>query len=107
MITFDDFIKILKAMKLDAWGISVGSEILKNVPCKIFYSLQNEELKNAEGETVKVTAKIYFEGLYNIGMKDRLTFTDDFGVLHENIEILDVKPIKDMSGEILYTRVVI
>lgn len=106
MITFDDFIRIMKAIKIDSWGVSVASDVLENVPCKIFYSLKDEELKNGEGMNVKVKAKIYFEGLYIIHFDDRVAFTDDFGVVHD-LEILDIKPIKDMSNQILYTRVTV
>jgi hypothetical protein len=106
VIEFVDTVRILKAKKLDSWGVSVVSDTPEEVPCKIFYSLKLEELKNAEGESVRVTAKIYFEGLYDINFNDRISFTDDFGVEHE-FEILDLKPIKDFSNEILYTRVVV
>ncbi len=105
MITFEDFVRIMKASKLDSWGISVVS-LPEDVECKIFYSLKHEELKNSEGEMVKVTAKIYFEGLYKISFEDRISFTDDFGNEY-NLEILEIKPIKDFSNEILYTKVVV
>jgi len=107
MIEFVDLVRVLKAVKLDSWGVSVNSDTPEDVPCKIFYSLKLEELKNAEGDTVRVFAKIYFEGLYNIGFEDKISFTDDFGVEHKNLEILDVKPIKDFNNEILYTKVVV
>lgn len=107
MITFDDVVRIMKAMKLDSWGISAVSEVPEEVECKIFYSLKHEELKDAEGNYIKVTGKIYFSGLYDISFEDKISYTDDFGVEHNNLEVLDIKPIKDFGNNILYTKVTV
>jgi|SRR5699024_1930718 len=106
MISFDDMVEILKAIKNDKWGISAVSDEPIHKECKIMYSLKNEELKNGMGEYVAVTAKVYFEGLYDINFSDRLSFIDDFGKKH-NMEILAIKPIKDFSNNVLYTRVTV
>lgn len=106
MITLDDMVGILEAVKKDSWGIDIVSNEPTKVECKIMYSLKNEELQNADGEYVHVTAKIYFDSLFNIGLSDRIVFTDDFGNKH-NLEVLSVKPIKDFSNKILYTKVIV
>lgn len=106
MIELTDVISVMKETKKDSWGISVTSTTPETVQCKIMYTLKTEELKGIDGKSVNVTAKVYFEGLYPIQFGDLLVFTDDFGKV-QKLHVLEVKPIKDFSGEVLFTRVVV
>lgn len=106
MIELIDSVDVMRETKKDSWGISVNSQTPETVKCRIMYSLKTEELKTSEGKSIGVTAKVYFNELFPISYGDKLNFTDDFGKTY-NLEVLEVKPIKDFSGEILFTKVVV
>jgi hypothetical protein len=106
LIELIDKIGILKEANKDSWGISVNSATPESVSCRVMYSLKSEPMKSANGDFINPTAKVYFEGLFDIGFGDKLVFTDDFGKEQKFI-IHEIKPIKDFSGVVLFTRVVI
>lgn len=106
LIELIDFISIYRELKKDTWGIPVLSEVPEIVNCRIMYSLGYIELTLGNGDKVGVAAKVYFEGIFQIGAGDELEFIDDFGNI-QRLKAIDVKPIKDFSGEVLYTRVTV
>lgn len=103
MINFTDFVNIHSAGGLDIYGIPVMGEVIKDVPCKIMYSLVQDDLEIVDGKSIKVKARVYFDGFYPLQFTDKLEFTDVFGYEHM-LDILDMKPIIDFSDVLLYTR---
>jgi hypothetical protein len=106
MIELIDNIKILKEANKDSWGISVSSSEPISMSCRVMYTLQSEPLKSVTGEFINPTAKVYFGGLVSIEFTDRLIFLDDFGE-ERTFTVHEVKPIKDFSGIVMFTRVVV
>lgn len=106
MIELIDTIQVLKETKKDSWGISVNPLPPESVSCRVMYSLKSEPLKSENGTFVNPVAKVYFAGLFNISFGDKLIYSDDFGKSRV-FEIHEIKPIKDFSGNVLFTRVVI
>lgn len=101
-----DTVGVLKETKKDSWGIVVAAEEPVSVKCRVMYSLKFDELRSVTGSSITPTAKIFFEGVFDIGFGDKIIFTDDYGN-ERAMDIHEIKPIKDFSGNVLFTRVVV
>ncbi|WP_275764075.1 hypothetical protein [Priestia megaterium] len=102
MIPLNDEVLVYKNEKKDSWGIVVTSTEPVKYKCMITYATDIEELKTAEGKQVVITASIILKGNAAIQLEDKVSFDD----LAE-VEVLKVQRIKDLSGKILFTKVVI
>lgn len=102
MIPTKDEITIVMAGTLDDWARPTGTteHIVK---CRIDYI--SKLVKDAHGNEVISKAVILIKGAVLVTVKDTIRWVDVFG---EHIEKpISVSPIKDLSGKVLFTKVVI
>lgn len=104
MIPLNDTIRVFKGEKMDSWGVVTPSTESVDLRCLVSYSTTLEELKTLDGETVVIKATITLKGKSDLSFGDKLVISDTDGVL---LKVLQVIPIKDLSGKQLFTKVVV
>lgn len=106
MIPLNDVVKVYKSETRDAWGIVTNEAIATELRCMVKYSTAIQELKNAKGETIVVTASIVFKGKVDIDFNSLVSIPDGIQP-NKKFDVGTIQPIKDIAGETLFTRVVI
>ena len=96
---------------VDEWGVAQYEKISTEYKCHISYNYKQEAISynhysNGIGNTIVYTAKIYFRGLVMIENEDKIEFTDMCGNIVEK-EILTVYPVRDFSGKVLATCLIV
>ena len=93
---------------VDEWGVAQYEKISTEYRCHISYNYKQEaiSINNTIGNTIVYTAKIYFRGLVMLENEDKIEFTDMCGNIVEK-EILTVYPVRDFSGKVLATCLVV
>jgi len=103
VIPLNDDVLVYKNEKKDSWGIVVTSTEPIEYKCMTTYATDIQELKNAEGEQIVITATIVLKGTAAIDVEDQVSI--DGGITQQ--EVLKVSPIKDLSAKTVFTKVVI
>lgn len=104
MIPMNDVVKVYKGGKKDSWGIVTPSTEPTELKGMVTYSTKLEELKDAEGKAVVVTASIVFKGKVDIAINDIVGI--DVGT-EKKLKVLQVQPVKDLASVQLFTKVVV
>lgn len=109
LIPLRDTMTIIKqntSNKLDDWGVPIYVRESVTYKCHIAYNYKLDAVAIGQGKTEVFTAKIYLKGKVVLKEEDKVSFTDMSDTLVEK-SILQVKPIRDFNGRILYTCVFI
>ncbi|GEK57120.1 hypothetical protein CHL76_02195 [Marinococcus halophilus] len=101
MIPFTHDVTLLREGKPDAWGESTDVET-EDLKGNIRSSTQ--VVKSLEGKEVVSVFNILFEGTVNIKHTDKIRFTEPNGEVREH-EPITVKYLRNLSGEVAYTKV--
>ena len=96
---------------VDEWGVAQYEKISTEYRCHISYNYKQEAISynhysNGIGNTIVYTAKIYFRGLVMLDNEDKIEFTDMCGNIVEK-EILTIYPVRDFSGKVLATCLIV
>ncbi|MBE7117262.1 hypothetical protein FT641_27200 [Bacillus paranthracis] len=83
---------------VDEWGIASDTPTETEYDVRVDYSSAVEML-TSDGKEVKTTAKLYFKGIPDID------YTDDIRFDRYERKPIRIQPLRDLSGEIFYTRV--
>lgn len=86
----------------DSWGIPTSGE---SITYKARVSNKNQKVTNANGDEVVSRGSILLHGMVPVTMEDRYTIRYD-GVDVETVRPVDYRYMKDLSGKVLYTKVV-
>ncbi len=105
MIPMNDEVLVYKDGKLDSWGIAIPSDEAISLKGNLTYFSTLQEMKNAEGELVKVSATLIVLPSADIVNGDLLSFPN--GIYPDKkVKVLDVFPITDLSGKLFLKKVV-
>ncbi len=88
--------------KVDDWGIPIYSETTAEYKCHIEYNYKLEAVNIGQGKTEVFTARIYLKSKVILKEEDVVRFLDINDVMVEK-KILQVKPMRDFGGRVLYT----
>lgn len=102
MIPMKDELTIVTSGVLDDWGRPTGS-LTRVIKGRIDY--RNEVVTSDNGEDVVSKAIILMKGMVVLTVNDLVQWIDDYGE-HEESPI-SVSPIKDPSGKVVLTKVVV
>lgn len=96
---------------VDEWGVAQYEKVSKEYKCHISYNYKQEAISYNDyssgiGNTIVYTAKIYIRGLVMIEHKDKIEFTDMCGNTVEK-DLITVYPVRDFSGKVLATCLVV
>lgn len=96
---------------VDEWGVAQYEKISTEYRCHISYNYKQEAISYNHyssniGNVIVYTAKIYFRGLVMLENEDKIEFTDMCGNTVEK-EIITVYPVRDFSGKVLATCLVV
>lgn len=103
MIPLKQTIYIVKAGQEDEWGIpQPGQEIA--VKGRIDFEVK--KVTNAEGAEVVSSGTVLLKGAQDIDLNDQIKWVDPLGKEHVRRPI-QVNPLTDLSGKVLFTQVII
>ena len=105
MIPLKTLVKWYKSENRDAWGIVTDNTIPTELKGMVQYSTEVQEMKTTEGETVQIMATIVLKGMVSIKPNDKVSF-GQFDV-EKKYKVVQVQPVQDLSGKVLFTRVVV
>ncbi len=103
MIPLTHKAKIVKSTGIDSWGEPIAGEEVE-VSCRI--SAKTEMVRNQNGDEVVSKGYLLFKGAVTVKDGYTLKFSNENG--EEVIEIpLSIQHKRDLSGEVLFTKVAI
>lgn len=103
MIPLKHTVTILKAGVEDDWGIPQPGTAI-NYKCRIDY--QTEKVTKADGEEAVASATILIKGLQDVSYGDTVQWTDALNKTYKRKPI-QIVPITDLDGKVLFTKVVV
>lgn len=102
MIPLKQQVTIIKGNTTDEWGVPIPGEQF-TYPCRIDY--QTQKVVRSDGEEVTASATILLKGLVDVAYTDEVQWMD---ALHTyKRKPLQIAPLPDISGKILFTKVVV
>lgn len=102
MIALNDKLTI-KTTTLDDWGQPVAGNPIE-YDCR--YTSKKEVVTDQNGEEITSDASFLIKGLAKISFKDLVYFVEPDGNIIEK-QPEDIRFLRDLSGEILFTKVVV
>lgn len=103
MIPLKQIVYIVKAGQADDWGvIQPGQEI--QTKGRVDY--QVKQVKASDGTDVVSSATILLKGAQDISLDDSVKWIDALGHTYQRKPI-QVNPLTDLSGKVLFTQVIV
>lgn len=102
MIPTNDTVTVSKVGGLDDWGRPIETSSVQ-LECRVDY--RTEVVKTDNGEDAVSKAQIMIKGVALVTTDDTVSWTDAYGTHTANP--LSVSPLKDLSGKVIFTKVVV
>ena len=107
MIPLSQTVKIIFADKqLDEWGIPVKTPSFTTYKVRLDFNADARLIMDDDGKRYVFSATIYFKGPVKISYNDFIEYDSGIsGIVQVNPKV--IFPITDLSGKVVYTKVVV
>lgn len=105
LIATTDEATILSTSHLDEWGVPQQKR-LSTFKCRIVFNSKRETISTSNGEEVVYTATLSVNNLLKVPEGALLEFIDPEGNKHRK-EIISKSFSRDLSGSVLFTKLVV
>jgi hypothetical protein len=106
ILPMTDTVQVMKSGGYDDWGI-VRQGVVETHKCRLKYKLdlRGNEV-NTKNSTLEIVpfGTVWFEGFVDINYDDKISFVGYDGVTYTAVPD-EIKPIRDLEGNIIYTKV--
>jgi len=100
-----DKITVYSNPKSDDWGqLTYTNE--KVFPCRVSFNSSRKKITTSKGDEVVYTASLSMNGLKDIRYSDKIEYKDFVDNWHKK-DILSIEYKRDLSGEVIMTKVIV